>query len=202
MFNPVLGSILSEGRVLDAALVKMFVKLKGDAEADSREGGLCGLWDDMVAREATTPAGEAAEDEPFLNRDSEVRDLGHVGTVYFGDCDQAGTCTDNSFVGVLRRPICIDSCFCFRSEIDTQWLSQALHREVDERKPPDIEISVRHIPAFHCQDPTTRAHGFRPRLPAILPGLPDTRRKTSKRLKKDPWAPTPTLISPFPDRHG
>ena len=170
MFSPVLGSVLSEGRVLDVALVKTFVKLKEDTEADSREGGLCGLWDDVVVREAATPAGEAAGDEPFLNRDLEVRELDHVGTVYFGDCVQAGTCADNSFVGVLRRPIRVDSCFCFRSEIDTQWLPQALQREVDERKPPDIEISVRHIPASHCQDPTTRAHGFRPRLPAILPG--------------------------------
>jgi hypothetical protein len=115
MFYPVPGSVLSEGKVPDAALVKTFVKLKEDAETDSREGGMCGLWDDVVAREAA-PAGEAAGDEPFL--DGEVRELDHAGAVYFGDRDQAGTCAENGFLGVLRAPTRVDSRSRFRFEID------------------------------------------------------------------------------------
>jgi YD repeat-containing protein len=115
MFYPVLGSVPGEGRVLDAALVKMFVKLKKDTEADSRKGGMCGLWDDVVAR-AVAPAGEAAGDEPFL--DGEVRKLDHAGTVNFGDRDQAGTCTENGFLGILRAPTRVDSRSGFRFEID------------------------------------------------------------------------------------
>jgi hypothetical protein len=116
MFYPVLGSVLSEGRVLDAALVKTFIKLKEDAEADSREGGMCGLWDDVIAREAATPASKAAGDEPFL--DGEMRELDHAGTVYFSDRDQAGTCAENGFLGILRAPTRVDSRFRFRIEFD------------------------------------------------------------------------------------
>src|SRR5712672_1117067 len=115
MFCPVPGSVLSEGKVCDAALVKTFVELKENAEANSREGGMCGLWDDVVAREAG-PAGEAARDEPFL--DGEMRELDHAGTIYFGDRDQAGTCAENGFLGVLRAPTRVDSRSCIRFEID------------------------------------------------------------------------------------
>jgi len=98
LLYPVLSSVLSEGNVLDAALVTKFVKLKEDAEADSCEGLMCGLWDDVVARKVA-PAEEAAGDRPFL--DEGARELDHAETVHFGDRDQAGACAKNGFLGCL-----------------------------------------------------------------------------------------------------
>jgi len=80
----VLGSVLSKWKVLDAAPVKTFVKLKEDAEADPRESGMCGLRDDVVTRKAA-PAGEATGDEPLFDR--EMRELDYTRTVYLGDRD-------------------------------------------------------------------------------------------------------------------
>jgi YD repeat-containing protein len=43
--------------------------------------------------------------------------LDHAGTVDFGDRDQAGTCTENGFLGILRAPTGVDSRSGFRFEI-------------------------------------------------------------------------------------
>jgi hypothetical protein len=67
MFYPVLGSVLSKGKVLDAALVKTFVKLKEDSEANSRESCMRWLWEDVEARKAA-PGGKAVGDKELLDR--------------------------------------------------------------------------------------------------------------------------------------
>jgi hypothetical protein len=115
MFYPVLGGVLSEGNVLDTALVKALVKLEENAEANSRESRMCQLWEDVVAREAVI-GGEAAGAEELLNR--RMRELHNTGTVYFDDRDQAGTCAKNFFLGVLRAPTRVNRRSHFDVEID------------------------------------------------------------------------------------
>ena len=101
MFYPVLGSVLSEGKVLDAALVKTLVKLKENAKANSCESCVCWLRENMIAREVA-PGGKAARDEELFNRI--MRELHDSGTLDFGYRDQAGTCAENGFLGVWRAP--------------------------------------------------------------------------------------------------
>jgi hypothetical protein len=67
MFYPVLGGVLSKGKVLNAALVKTFVKLKEDAEANSRESCMRWSWEDVVASKVA-PGGKAAGDKELLDR--------------------------------------------------------------------------------------------------------------------------------------
>lgn len=69
MFYPVLGSVLGEGEVLDTTFVDMTVKLKEDTEANFRENRMCGLWDDVIAREAVSGGGEATRNEELPDRE-------------------------------------------------------------------------------------------------------------------------------------
>jgi hypothetical protein len=43
MINPVLGSVCSQGEVLEAISIDMVVKPKEDGEASSRKKCMCGL---------------------------------------------------------------------------------------------------------------------------------------------------------------
>src|SRR6266852_1670021 len=172
MFYPVLGSVLSEGKVLDAALIKTFVKLKEDAEADSREGGMCDLWNDVVARETAAPAGEAAGDEPFL--DGKMRELDHAGTVYFGDRDQAGTCAENGFLGVLRAPTRVDSWSRFRFEIDRYGFRKLFSTKWPNRNRQTLKEAFGIFPLLVVDTQQRTLIGFVQGFRQFFQGLPDT----------------------------
>jgi hypothetical protein len=62
---------------------------------------MCRPWEDVVVREAVM-SGEAAGEEELFDR--KMRELDNSGTVYFDDRDQARTCAENFFLGVLRAP--------------------------------------------------------------------------------------------------
>jgi hypothetical protein len=195
MFYPVLGSVLGEGKVLDAALVKTLIKLKEDAEAYSCESCMRWLWEDVVARKAA-PGGKAAGDEEFF--DGKMRKLHHSRTVNFGDRDQAGTCAEHGFLGVMRAPTSVNRRSHFGVEIDHDGFRKLSSTKGANGNRQTLKKAFGIFPLLVVDSQQRALVLFIQGCRQFFQGLPDTWRKAPTQrfqLAKDPPKPRECMRS-------
>lgn len=189
MLHPMPGSVLSEGEILDAALVKTFVKLKEDTEANSRESRVCWLWDDVVTREVGS-GGKAAGDKELFDR--KMRELYNSETLYFGDCDQAGTCAENGFLRVVWAPTRVNLRSHIGVEINHDGFRKLFGTEGTNGNRQTLKKAFGKSPLLIVDSQQHALVGFIQSRRQFVQGLPDTWRETPTQrfqLAKDPPEP-------------